>query len=69
MANVVANPDIALEKITGLDSSEDSQDIFNLIQRKIQFFLGLRPADPVPQTVHDSQQTALLGSILRGSAA
>ena len=47
MANVVAYPDIALEKFTGLDPSEDAQDFINLIIRKIQFSLGTRPAaDP-----------------------
>ena len=45
-ANVVAYPDIALEKFTGLDPSEDAQEFFSLIQRKIQFSLGTRdPAD------------------------
>ena len=39
-ANVVAYPDIALEKFTGLDPSEDAKEFFSLIQRKIQFSLG-----------------------------
>ena len=33
-ANVVAYPDIALEKFTGLDPSEDAQEFFSLIQKK-----------------------------------
>ena len=33
-ANVVAYPDIALEKFTGLDPSKE---FFSLIQRKLQF--------------------------------
>ena len=45
-ANVVAYPDIALKKFTGLDPSEDAQEFFSLIQSKIQFSLGARdPAD------------------------
>ena len=34
MAKFVAYPDIALEKITGLDPSEDAQEFFNLKQKK-----------------------------------
>ena len=45
MAQAVAYPDIALEKFTGLDSSEDAQAFIDLIERKIGFSLGLRPND------------------------
>ena len=70
MANVVAYPDIALEKFTGLDPSEDAQDFINLIIRKIQFSLGTRPAaDPDQAAVYDARQRALFGSVLRGPAA
>ena len=70
MANVVAYPDIALEKFTGLDSSEDAQELFNLIQRKIQFSLGRRdPADAGLQATYDARRRALFGSVLRGPAA
>ena len=69
-ANVVAYPDIALEKFTGLDPSEDAQEFFSLIQRKIQFSLGTRdPADADLQAAYDTRQKALLGSVLRGPAA
>ena len=69
-ANVVAYPDIALEKFTGLDRSEDAQELFNLIQRKIQFSLGTRdPADADLQAAYDARQKALFGSVLRGPAA
>ena len=69
-ANVVAYPDIALEKFTGLDPSEDAQEFFSLIQRKIQFSLGTRdPADADLQAAYDARQKALFGSVLRGPAA
>ena len=69
-ANVVAYPDIALEKFTGLDPSEDAQEFFSLIQRKIQFSLGTRdPADAGLQAAYDARQKALFGSVLRGPAA
>ena len=69
-ANVVAYPDRALEKFTGLDPSEDAQEFFNLIQRKIQFSLGTRdPADADLQAAYDARQKALFGSVLRGPAA
>ena len=55
-ANVVAYPDIALEKITSLDPSEDAE-VFSLIQRKIQFSLGTRdPADADLQAAYDARQ-------------
>ena len=70
VANVVAYPDIALEKFTGLDPSEDAQELFSLIQRKIQFSLGTRdPADADLQAAYDARQKALFGSVLRGPAA
>ena len=69
-ANVVAYPDIALEKFTGLDPSEDAQEFFSLRQRKIQFSLGTRdPADADLQAAYDARQKALFGSVLRGPAA
>ena len=69
-ANVVAYPDIALEKFTVLHPSEDAQEFFSLIQRKIQFSLGTRdPADADLQAAYDARQKALFGSVLRGPAA
>ena len=70
MANVVAYPDIASEKLTGLDPPEDAQKFFNLIQRKIQFSLGTRdPADAGLQATYDARRRALFGSVLRGPVA
>ena len=69
MANIVAYPDLALEKFTGLDPSEDAQDFLNLINKKIDFSLGIRPADPGDQPVYDARKQALFGSVLRGPAA
>ena len=63
-------PDIALEKFTVLDSSEDAQEFFSLIQRKIQFSLVTKdPADADLQAAYDARQIASFGSILRGPAA
>ena len=61
MANVVAYPDIALEKFTGLDPSSDARKFFNLIQRKTQFSLGTRdPADAGLQATYDARRRAFL---------
>ena len=69
-ANVVAYTDIALEKFTGLDLSEDAQEFFSLIQRKIQFPLGTRdPADAGLQAAYDDRQKSLFGSVLPWPAA
>ena len=69
-AKVVAHPDIALEKFTGLDPSGNAQEFFSLIQKKIQFSLGTRdPADAGLQAAYDTRQKALFGSVLRGPAA
>ena len=60
-ANVVAHPDIGLEKFTGLDPSEDAQELFSLIQRKIQFSLGTRdPADADLQAAYDARKKRCL---------
>ena len=45
MANVVAYPDLALEKFTGLDPNEDARDFFDIVEKKIAFSLGTRPRD------------------------
>ena len=66
-ADVYAYPDIALEKFTALDPSEDTHEFFRIIQRKIQFSLGT--ADPELQAAYNPRQKALLGSVLRGLAA
>ena len=64
MAQVVAFPDIALEKFTGLDSSEDAQTFIDLIERKIGFNLCLRPDDAVEQELFDYRRKQLFGSVL-----
>ena len=72
MANIVAYPDISLEKFTGLDPSEDVADFLSLIERKIEFSLGLRPGagDAYDaQNAYDARRKALFGSVLRGPAA
>ena len=67
MANVVAYPDLALEKFTGLDPNEDAKYFLNIVEKKIAFSLGTRPADAGDdQDTYDSRQRSLFGSILRG---
>ena len=64
MANVVAYPDLTLEKFTGLDPNEDARDFLD-VEKKIAFSLGTRPADPGDeQDAYDNRQRALFGSKL-----
>ena len=71
MANTVAYPGIELEKITGIDSSEDPTAFIRLLEKKISCSLGSRPAvnQNNIQTVYDSRRKALFGSTLRGPSA
>ena len=70
MANVVAYPDLALEKFTGLDPNEDARDFLDIVEKKRAFSLGTRPGDAGDeQDAYDNRQRALFGSILRGPAA
>ena len=70
MAYVVQYPDLALEKFTGLDPIEAARDFLDIVEKKIAFSLGTRPADAGDdQDTDDNRQLALFGSILRGPAA
>ena len=71
MANTVAYPDLAIEKFIGIDSSEDPTAFIRLLEKKISFSLGSRPAtnENNIQTVYDDRRKALFGSVLRGPAA
>ena len=70
MANVVACPELALEKLTGLDPNEDARDFLGIVEKKVAFSLGTRPADAGDeQDAYDNRQRILFGSILRGPAA
>ena len=71
MANTVAYPDLALEKFIGIDSSEDPTAFIRLLEKKIRFSLGSRPAtnENNIQTVYDDRRKALFGSVLRGPDA
>ena len=70
MANVVAYPNLALEKFTGLDPNEDARDFLDIVEKKIAFSLGTRPGDAGDeQDAYDNRQRALFSSILRGPAA
>ena len=67
MTNAIAYPDLALEKFTGLDSSEDALTFLNLTERKIGLCLGIRHAtDATQQALYDQRRRDLFGSILRG---
>ena len=70
MANVVAYPDLALEKFTGLEPNEDARHFLGIVEKKIAFSLGARPADASDeQDAYDNRRGALFGLILRGPAA
>ena len=71
MANTVAYPDLALEKFIGIDSSENPTAFIRLLEKKINFSLGSRPAtnDNNTQTVNDDRRKAVFGSVSRGPAA
>ena len=70
MANVVAYPDLALQNFTGLDPNDDSRDFLDIVEKKITFSLGTRPADAGDnQDTYDNRQRALFGSIFGGPAA
>ena len=65
MANIVAYPDFSLEKIKGLDPSEDVADFLSLIERKIEFSLRLRPGAGDAQNEHDARTPAELWDDVR----
>ena len=71
MANTVAYQDLALEKFIVIDSSEDPTAFIRLLEKKISFSLGSRPAtnENNIQTVYDDRRKALFGSFLRSPAA
>ena len=71
MANIVAYPDLALEKFIGIDSSENPTAFIRLLEKKISFSQGSRPATKENniQTVYEGRRKALFGSVLRCPAA
>ena len=70
MANVVAYPGLALEKFIGLDPNEDARDFLDIVEKKIGFSIGTRPASAGDdEDAYDNRQRALFGSKLRGPAA
>ena len=71
MANTVAYPDLALEKFSGIDSSEDPTAFIPLLEEKIRFSLGSRPAlnKKNVKAVHDDQRKNLLGVVSRRPTA
>ena len=62
MANTVAYPTLALDKFIGIDSSEDPTAFIFLLETKISFSLGSRPAvnENNVRTVHDLRRKDLL---------
>ena len=71
MANTVAYPVLALEKFIGIDSSEDPTAFIRLLEKKISFSLGSRPAvnEYNVKTVHDDGRKNLFGAVSRGPIA
>ena len=70
MVNVVAYLDLSLKKVNDLDPNEDAIDFLNILEKKIAFSLGTRPAGVGDdQDACDNRQTALLASILGRPAA
>ena len=71
MANTVAYPNLALEKFIGIDSSEDPTAFFRLLENKLSFSLGSRPAvnEHNVKTVHDAGRKNLFGAVSRGPIA
>ena len=69
MVNIVAYPDISLEKFTGLDPSEDVADFLSLIERKSELSFGVRPVLGDARNDYDARRKELFGSVLRGPAA
>ena len=70
-SNTVAYPDLAIEKFIGIDSNGDPTEFIRLLENKISFSLGSRPAvnENNIQTVYEDRRKALFGSVLRGPAA
>ena len=57
MADVVAYPDLALDKFTGLDPNGDARDFLDIVEKKIAFSPGTRPADAGgDQDAYDNRQ-------------
>ena len=71
MANTVAYPDLALEKLIGIDSSEDPTAFIRLLEKEISFSLGGEPAvnEYNVKIVHDGERKDLFGAVLRGPIA
>ena len=71
MANTVPYPDLALEKITGIDSSEDPTAFIRFLEKKISLSSGSIPTTNGNnvQTVYDDRRKAIFGSVIHGRAA
>ena len=71
MVNTIAYPDLVLEKFIGIDPSEDPTAFIRLLEKKISFSPGSRPAvnENNIQTVKDDRSKALLISAILGLAA
>ena len=81
MAVPISYPELAGDKFSGL-GTEDPEAFINLVERKVEFSLGSRPADAdaganpgqiaqvqANQNAWDSRRKALFASLLRGPAA
>ena len=73
MTAPLSYPDISTDKFSGI-GPEDAEAFIDLIEQKVQFALGARPADGVEgavalQAAWDNRQRALFVSLLKGPAA
>ena len=71
MANThLANPDLALEKISGTDPELDAETFIRLIQCKINFALGTQPDEAdAEHVIYLFRKKDLFSSLLRVPAA
>ena len=71
MANAhLADPDFALDKVSGTDSDQDAEAFIRLIECKINFAHGTEPDEAdLEHVIYLFRKKALFSSLLRGPAA
>ena len=65
----LADPDLAIDIISGTDPEQDAESFIQLIERKINFALGDAPANSGDLANYTFRNKALFSSLLRGPAA
>ena len=61
-ATHLAYPDLALDKFSGTDPDQDAETFRQLIERKIDFALGVAPANPDAFANYTFRKKALFSS-------